>query len=94
MTVEDVGTNYTPIATILPQENNNNWPIIYDKYAAVMYGSILSLINNKPMAELIFIQAFKSLKEDNHPIPLHCSTAVFLSIYAKKFAAQYIGKAS
>ena len=89
---EDVGKKYTTIMAELPQGDFNNWSSIYDKYAAVMYGNILAIINNKAMAELIFIKAFESLKADNNIIPIHCSTAVFLSIYAKKFASQFISQ--
>ena len=89
---EDAGKKYTTTMEVLPQGNCNNWSIIYDKYAAVMYGNILAIINNKAMAELIFIKAFERLKADNDIIPVHCSTAVFLSIYAKKFAGQYISE--
>jgi len=93
MTIEDeAGKKYTTIMAVLPQGDFNNWSSIYDKYAGVMYGNILAIINNKAMAELIFIQAFERLKADNNIIPVHCSTAVFLSIYAKKFAGKYINQ--
>lgn len=93
MSVEEKqGKKFPTIMAVLPQGDYNNWSNIYDKYAAVMYGNILAIINNKAMAELIFIKAFESLKADNDIIPIHCSTAVFLSIYAKKFASQFISQ--
>ena len=71
---------------LLQEDNYFAWNCIYDKYAALMYGNILNITKNKKMAETLFVNAFKNLREQNKPLPLECSMSNFLCMYAKKYA--------
>lgn len=75
---------------LLFEKNPFAWNCIYDKYAPLMYGNILNIIKNKKEAEKVFVKAFRSLKEENKPVPATCSLTNFLCMYAKKYADSYV----
>ncbi len=81
------------LLTLLKENNAFAWNCVYDRYASLMYGNILNIIKDKQKAEKIFINAFVNLKEQNIPIPAHCSFSNFLCNYAKKYANNYIEEA-
>lgn len=75
---------------LLKSNKNSAWNAIYDKYSAVMYGNILNITKNKVLAEKIFVEAFKSLKEDNKHVPAQCSIILYLCAYAKKITIEHM----
>ena len=78
------------LKNLLKNNNNLAWNILYDRYAAVMYGNILNITKNKALAEEIFITAFIRLKNDNKNVPLQCSIALYLCAYVKKITTEYM----
>ncbi|MEO7766497.1 MAG: hypothetical protein ABIS01_03685, partial [Ferruginibacter sp.] len=52
------------ILTILEENSLLAWERLYDKNASAMYGLIFSLVNDKVIAEKIFIAGFIHLKEN------------------------------
>ena len=78
------------LKTLLKNDQNSGWNAIYDKYAAVMYGNILNIINDKVLAEKIFIVAFKSLKESELNLSTSCSITLYLCAFGKKIAIEYL----
>ena len=56
-------------AEIIAMFNNNNhlaWEQLYDIYAALMFGAILRLTDDIPMAEKILVQSFSTLNLKDH----------------------------
>jgi hypothetical protein len=80
----------TGLVEMVIENNLYAWHCIYDKYAALMYGNILCITQDRLLAEKIFINAFTSLKEDKNFISANCSMPLFLCMYAKKFKNQYL----
>jgi|GEM_PF-5031782 len=50
------------ILTLLDKKQMNGWEMLYDKYAAVLYGIILRNTSDVKLAEKMLIQLFVQLK--------------------------------
>ncbi len=55
------------IISLVRQNNIIGWENLYTKYAPLMYGAILRVIEDKKNADEILIQIFASLKSGNFP---------------------------
>lgn len=82
--------NTPNLLAIMANDNDFTWNHIYNKYAAVMYGSIFNLTNNRQLAEKIFIEAFVGLKTDGTLLQVKPSITLFLFWYAEEFAKKYL----
>ncbi len=51
------------ILSLIAENNLEAWEHLYDKYAPAMYGIICNLTDDKPLAEVIFKEAFLQIKE-------------------------------
>ena len=64
---------------------------IYDRYSAIMYGTILNIVKDKTLAEIIFIDAFLSLLIDKHFIEKpKLNMSLFVVMYSKVFTKKYL----
>jgi hypothetical protein len=51
------------IISLLAKRDKRSWEFLYDKYASVMYGTILGMVNDQETAGDILVAVFVELKE-------------------------------
>ena len=75
---------------MLQTSNLSGWDQLYDKYAPVIYGSILKIIPDKEMTNQIFQECFISLKNTDILTHTKKSLPLFLLQHTYRFTIYYL----
>ena len=78
------------VISLLQTCNPFGWEQLYDKYAPVIYGSILKIITDKEMANQIFEECFISLKKTDIISQTKKSLPLFLLQHTYSFTVNYL----
>jgi hypothetical protein len=68
----------TVIISMLKQGDPAGWEYMYDKYASVIYGTLLKLTNDQALAEKILVKSFIGLKKTDLVTQKEKSLLLFL----------------
>jgi hypothetical protein len=84
LTLLDNHKSDTEILSMLVENKKSAWAHLYDKYAPLMYGTILKMTGDETLAEAIFEIAFVELKERKILSPPHVDIRHSLLRYTYK----------
>ena len=76
------------ILALIAENKVKGWSLLYDKYASCLFGIICKIIDDKNVAEEVFVESFLELKKTNILSNTPYSLCVFLSKYTYTFAKQ------
>ena len=87
--------NEQGLDTIFPPSSSYNrsssWEYIYDKFAPMMYGTIVKISGDRELSEAIFAEAFIDLKKNNMFSRIHHSSLYqCLLLYTYKTTVKYL----
>lgn len=74
----------------LQTSNQSGWHQLYDKYAPIIYGSIVKIIPDKEMANQIFQECFINLKKTDILTQTKKSLPLFLLQHTYRFTIYYL----
>jgi len=78
---------------VMLQENNPlAWGHLYDKYAPAMYSLICNFTDDKLLAEEIFMNVFRELKQKQTISKIKYSLCPFILRFTHSFATKYLEK--
>lgn len=76
--------NNTELISLPIEKKESAWAHLYDKYAPLMYGTILNMTGDETLAEVLFEVAFLELKERKILSPPHTDMRHSLLRYTYK----------
>lgn len=90
MTSSSKPTTDSTVMYMLHTSNLSGWDQLYDKYAPIIYGSIVKIIPDKKMANQIFQECFINLKKTDLLTQSKKSLPLFLIQHTYRFTFFYL----